>query len=39
MNNKIKKAIIELNKNGWTVIKGFLTKKQVSNYKKNILNI
>lgn len=36
MNNKIKKATIELNKNGWTVIKGFLTKKQVSNYKKNI---
>ena len=36
MKNKLKEATIELNKKGWTVVKGFLTKRQVSNYKKNI---
>ena len=36
MKNKLKEATIELNKKGWTVVKGFLTKRQDSNYKKNI---
>lgn len=38
MKKKIEKAKIELNKNGWTIIKGFMTKNQIKNYKKSIFN-
>lgn len=38
MRKKIEKAKIELNKNGWTIIKGFMTKNQIKNYKKSIFN-
>jgi len=38
MNNNIYKAKKELNEKGWTVIKNFLTKKQVDKYKKLIFS-
>ena len=36
MKKKIEKAKIELKRKGWTVIKGFITRKQTLKYKKSI---